>query len=292
LIDVNVHPRKEEVKFISPGVIFDSLYKAIYSKLNQAAESQRVVYKAPPSQVHQQAARSGAVKSDYQPENRPKPSYSQQQQFVQSILEDKDVFDDLDSGDIWQVGQLYLIVRGNKELIIYDQHAAEEKILFEQFKQDFIDKRGDTQELLFEEKIELDPEDLDLVENQKEALATIGFELKVEDSTAKIKGIPVILEDKNIGVIFRNYLDELKSPEEELHPDPENTGIDENTLTNLAYLACRSAVKQGDKLSPAKRREIIDKLNDLGAVGMTCPHGRPTFIKISLSDLNKRFHRN
>ncbi len=293
LIDVNVHPRKEEVKFISPGVIFNNLYKAIYSKLNQAAENQRVVYKAPPSQVHQQSAGGGTAKSNYQPETRPKPNYTEQQQFVQSILEDKDS-GLVNSGpnDIWQISSLYLVVRGDKELIIYDQHAAEEKILFEQFKKDFMAKRGDSQELLFEEEISLTPEDLNLVKEHQKTLEAIGFQFEITNNAIKIKGIPIVLEDKNIGVIFRNYLDELKSPEEELHPDPGDTGIDKNTLTNLAYLACRSAVKQGDKLTPAKRQEIINKLSDLGAVGMTCPHGRPTYIKISLTDLNKRFHRS
>ncbi len=293
LIDVNVHPRKEEVKFISPGVIFNTLNKAVYSKLNQAAEREKTVYQAPPSQVHQQATGDKRSKSYYQPKpDQKQADYTQQKEFVQSVLaEPGETYGDVGGDDVWQINNLYLVTQDQDGLVIYDQHAAEEKILFEKFKKDFVEKRGDSQELMFDEKIELIPEDMEILENQKEALEAVGFEFEIKEKSVVISGVPVVLESKNIGVIFRNYLDEVKDPEEELQPNSGGMEIDPDTLTSLAYLACRSAVKQGDKLNRAKRREIINKVRKLGAKGMTCPHGRPTYIKISISNLNKHFHR-
>jgi DNA mismatch repair protein MutL len=293
LIDVNVHPRKEEVKFVSPGVIFNALQSAVYSKLNQAAETQNTVYRSPPGRTDQQSANTKKSKSYYQPpEERHRPSFSQHQEFMQSMFKDKsDNYSEVSEGDIWQIGNLYLVSQIKEGLIIYDQHAAEERILFERFKKDFLAKRGDRQELMFDEEIELNQEDIEVLKKQKNTLTAVGFDFNVKENTAVFTGVPVVLKDKNIDRVIRDYIDELKEPEEEVQIKPTEAGIDRNTLTSLAYLACRSAVKQGDKLAPPKRRQVIDKVAKLGVKGMTCPHGRPTYIKISLANLNKRFHR-
>lgn len=294
LIDVNVHPRKEEVKFISPGEIFNTVSKSIYSRLNQTAETRSTVYQSPKTGDSQQAGGFKKSKSYYQPsEEKNRPSYVEHQKFMQSMFkEEGETYSGSEQGDIWQINLLYLVRADEKGLVIYDQHAAEERILFEKFKDDFLAKRGDRQELMFDEEVNLNQEDIEILKNQQDTLTSLGFKLSLDGKRAVFTGVPTVLKNKNIGRVIRDFIDELKEPEEEIQIEPSEAGIDRNTLTSLAYLACRSAVKQGDQLKLTKRREIINKIHQLGAKGMTCPHGRPTYIKISLANLNKRFHRS
>ncbi len=285
LIDVNVHPRKEEIKFVSPGVIFETVYKSIYSKLSQTAEGQKRVYQSSAEEFSQKP-------TSRQKHKKQTPPITYHQEFIQSFFEDsQDVDKETFQGNIWQINNLYLVVPADDGLFIYDQHAAEERILFEQFKTDFKSKQPTRQELMFDEKISLHPDDVNLLKKQKQTLEAVGFRFKIKGAKAVVSGIPGILKDQNAGILIRDFLDELQNPEEEFQANPEETGIDAETLKCLTYLACRSAVKQGDKLPPRQRQEIIDKIDKLGVKGMTCPHGRPTYIKISLTELAKRFKR-
>ncbi len=288
LIDVNVHPRKEEIKFISPGIIFETVYKAISSKISQTAENHKNVYQTPKIKADQSKIFS-------QPKiYKNQPTYTDKEKFIKAIFEDKEeTYTGINESEIWQINNLYLIVPDVDGLIIYDQHAAEERILFEEFKTNFKSKQGTSQELMFDEEIKLTPQDVNLVKKHQAILETIGFKFTIGENLIKVGAVPIILKDKNIDMIIKDYLDELKDPEEDFDFDSNQPpGIDVQSLTSLAYLACRAAVKQGDKLIPRKRQEIIDKINNLGSKGLTCPHGRPTRIKINLNELNKRFHRS
>ena len=142
--------------------------------------------------------------------------------------------------------------------------------------------------MLFDLSIDLNDQDLENLEEQKEYLTKIGFEFNINETKVKIKAIPNVLKGKEIETILLGFLDDLS--EKEFH-QPEEIKLNPKTFHSLATLACRSAVKQGDKLIPAKRKEIVNQLKKLGDHGATCPHGRPTWLKLSMKDLAKMFKR-
>lgn len=291
LIDVNVHPRKEEVKFVSPSPIFSNLFKHLQSKLSQETVETKML---------QPTEKSFTPSKSFSPQKSPSSkaySFSNQSFFKDKVQEPKsfeNIYNFYKPADeeqpVIQIADLYLLVPQKDGFLIYDQHAAEERILLEEFKKDFKQKSTNLQKLMFPEEIELKPAEIKILKEQKEVLEKLGFRIDFEKKQIKIKTVPTILENKDLEKIIKEFIDDFIM-EKETPTDTKKDNIDSQTLKALTYLACRSAVKQGDKLSGEKMKKIINKLDDLGKQGLTCPHGRPTKIKISLKKLHKMFKR-
>ncbi len=291
LIDVNVHPRKEEVKFVSPSSIFSNLFKHLQSKLSQETVETKIL-----ESTEKSFEPSKSFPSKKSTSSKPY-SFSNQSFFKDKVQEPKS-FENIynfykpvdEENPVIQITELYLLVPQKNGFLIYDQHAAEERILLEEFKKDFKQKSTNLQKLMFPEKIELKPAEIKILKEQKDVLEKLGFRIDFKKNQIKIKTVPTILKNKDLEKIIKEFIDDFIM-EKETPTNTKKDNIDSQTLKALTYLACRSAVKQGDKLSSEKIKEIIEKLDDLGKKGLTCPHGRPTKIKISLKKLHKMFKR-
>jgi DNA mismatch repair protein MutL len=275
-------------------MIFNSLKQAVASVLSQAVEKEKISLEHPLPQSdgdHRPSWQGQSRQVDifkFGPSRQEKQAYFDH--FFQDVADGKEEKQIL---PVFQLANLYLLVFQEDGLLVYDQHAAEERILFEEFKQKYKQDRKNRQELLFKEKIKFSKEDLKILKKHLETLRKLGFEIKLENGIVIILAVPVVLVDKKIGPVLREFIDDLKEPEEGLGLEEESkkAGISYPALQTLYYFACRCAVKQGDRLIPGKRRQIIDSLLKLGEKGLTCPHGRPTRIKITKKELDKRFKR-
>ena len=182
------------------------------------------------------------------------------------------------------LAQLYILLEGKSGLVLVDQHAAHERILFEEFRRRL--EAGETiaQRLLLPVTIELGARDAEWIQRNLADLRRIGFELEpFGGGTYKLEALPPYLPLDAPQQMLREVIDELKAA----GADTPRLRLGEEMI---AKTVCRHAIKANDRLRPP---EIERLLADLLACDLPycCPHGRPTMIQLSLAELEKRFGR-
>jgi DNA mismatch repair protein MutL len=188
-----------------------------------------------------------------------------------------------ESKPIWQAHNKYIISQIPHGLMIIDQHAAHERILYEHAIANFENTLPSSQQLLFPETIDLGTSDYSLVKELLPNLIRIGFDMRLfGKNTVVIDGIPADVRIGNEKKILREVLDEFKNNEH---------GGMKDVRDNLAKsFACKAAIKAGDKLSVTEMIVLIEHLF-LAKMPYVCPHGRPVIVRIPLEELDKRFGR-
>ena len=297
LLDVNVHPRKEEIKFINSSEVFDGVMRAIRTALSKRLDKEGPDFKQRAEGVLRRAKKisggySGSTPFSYREYRKKKVSHGQVAE-ARSFLEQIERAEDkTETVPILQTGALFLVTVEDNGVLLVDQHAADERILLERFMEEYRKERteGAGQELLIPEKIELDSEDLNLLRKHLNILQKLGFSIDILENTIKISSVPLVLKDRPIEQVLLGFLDELSNPREDFR-ELEDIPVDGETFHTLATLACRAAVKKGDRLGDRERRHIVEEIRELGTRGATCPHGRPTWLRLTLPELKTMFHR-
>lgn len=184
---------------------------------------------------------------------------------------------------IGQFHSTYILAEAIDNLYLVDQHAAHEKILFEKYKKSIQNRDVISQFLITPVVIELTPEDYSYYIENSTVFTNTGFNIEIfGDNTISIREVPMILGKPDIKNLFMDILDNLK-----------NMGSGETwevKYNSIATLACKSAVKAKDSLSDIEMKSLIEDLRFIDDP-FTCPHGRPTIIKLTLNDLEKKFKR-
>ncbi|WP_251859555.1 DNA mismatch repair endonuclease MutL [Clostridium sp. Marseille-Q2269] len=189
----------------------------------------------------------------------------------------------MDMKIIGQFNNTYILIEKDKELYIIDQHAAHEKVLFEKFKSEIEKGYVISQILLSPVVIELSEDEFNIYRENKDIFQKSGFKVEVfGECTINIKEVPLILGKPNIESLFMDILYNLKNMKTK-----ESSTIKYNAI---ATLACKSAVKANDNLKTEEIKKLIEDMLTLNDP-YTCPHGRPTIIKFTLKDLEKKFKR-
>jgi DNA mismatch repair protein MutL len=257
LVDVNVHPRKEQVNFHNKQYIFDQIQKAVFQTLQ---------LQNPRYQSNEQSIVDSFAGQILKKES---------ELFLLENKFDKEI-------QILQVFDLFLIFQAQNKLFIIDQHAAHERILYEQFKQLFHQKKQKKYKLPNKIPLELSMLETEIISQNLAQLKEFGINIQKRKSAYQITEIPEILKDRNIKEILSELIEQLSHD--------KNLSTDLQTEKMLKYLACRGAIKQGEKLNNTESQELIKKL--LTTPNHTsCPHGRPTFIQTELPELYKQFKR-
>ncbi|MBU3214052.1 DNA mismatch repair endonuclease MutL [Clostridium estertheticum] len=184
---------------------------------------------------------------------------------------------------IGQFNKTYIIGEAYNELYLIDQHAAHEKVLFEKYKKEIKNAQVVSQILLVPTVIELSVDDYAYYSENVVVFNNTGFNIiEFGENTISIKEVPIILGKPDIKDLFNEILDNLK-----------NMGSGETIqikYTRIATLACKAAVKANNLLSDLEMNKLINDLRYINEP-FTCPHGRPTIIKITLNELEKKFKR-
>ncbi|MGL6072634.1 MAG: DNA mismatch repair endonuclease MutL [Fimbriiglobus sp.] len=187
-------------------------------------------------------------------------------------------------GSALQVHDAYLVLETNDGMLVIDQHALHERILFEQLRQRVREGRLEVQRLLIPEPIELPPEQAVAVLEVKDALAELG--LQVEDfggNTILLSSYPTLLKRRAPYEILLGVVDYLVSKD---CPPIKEVMLDHL----LATMACKAAVKAGDRLTPEEIQHLLE-LRKLAEDSHHCPHGRPTSLLFSRAELDRQFRR-
>ncbi len=183
------------------------------------------------------------------------------------------------------IGDLYVVLESDRGLVLLDQHAAHERILFEQMLARL--ERGSaapSQRLLLPETIELSPRDAQFLRGQLPALTRLGVGLsEFGERTFLLDALPPFVKASEPRRFVLDLVDELKAVGKEINA----LRLGEHTV---AKTVCRHAVKAHDPLLGAELENLIEDLRHC-AMPYTCPHGRPTILELSLRELEKKFGR-
>ncbi len=183
------------------------------------------------------------------------------------------------------VGKLYVLLESDRGLVLLDQHAAHERILFEQMLAR-LEQNGSTpsQKLLLPETIELPPRDAQFLREQLTALTRLGVGLsEFGERTFLLDALPPFVKAADPRRFVFDLVDELRAAGREVNL----ARLGEHTV---AKTVCRHAVKANDFLAAAELENLIEDLRHC-AMPYTCPHGRPTLIEMNFRELEKKFGR-
>lgn len=302
LIDVNIHPRKEEVQFIHAHKIEQLIQHHIAHTLNERVTLQlrsatmpdaRSSFQPFPSMNAfnaEQKPKGSFNVSQEMPRNtfsfQPNRSSVQQSDIQITISEEQKFIEENRYRLIGQAHQTYILLEKDDGLLVIDQHAAHERILYELFKKRF--EQIETITLMFPQAVVLDESEMSLLVKYQPLLAQygiIGDQMGIDRFV--VKSVPIYLKNANLVELIKEVAAIIR----------ENEHLDEELFKKQlrermhAQMACKAAVKAGDELSVEKMQEIINQL-ELAENRLTCPHGRPTIWFLSLSEIEKRFRRD
>jgi DNA mismatch repair protein MutL len=314
-VDVNVHPRKLEVRIKNERFAHEAVRGALKSALSGRAEAGiEVSYKG-----SMRDGVDGAVDDSHQKgKAHPQPGGSPPQAPAYGdlkVIALKQRIQDATAGYInrnpgtvdpnpqlslrtedfvkrgrdrettWQerfLGEESLFWQFNNAYIFIDQHAAHERVIFDTSKKQIADEIQVSQQILFPIHLELSLSELEIYRASKEIFQKIGFDIEpFGGKSILVRGYPQGLKNWNEGQLLLQIFDDL------LHDSvPGETHTDKI----LASFACRSAVKAGKKLSVEEMRLLADQLF-ASENPYSCPHGRPTIQRLSLDELERWFQR-
>jgi DNA mismatch repair protein MutL len=295
LVDINVHPTKKEVRFSDEKQIYELLFTAVCKTLN--TNLVMPVY----SDIKEKIVTSDIeTHSDASLLRERSPEYLGEKEKIKSIQQEflAEVYKGMkvsppekrekreepaaSTANLWQLHNMYILTQVKGDLIVMDQHAAHERILYEGALRNLTSESAVSQHLLFPVVTELSPSEFMTFEENSDLIKKLGFEAKpFGGKSVLISGVPPLPRIQNGEVFLKEILSDL---EERLKAGGEK-------IKSISQsFACKGAIKAGDKLSLEEMNSLFDQLFATKEP-YSCPHGRPTLIRIPIDEFNKRFER-
>jgi len=306
-VDINVHPRKEEVAFVNPRIVEEMVEKSVKKSLENrvghldndpqknmftvavsaraTSENSQTKPGAPVMSMNDRITDNSVVTSGYGYFDQP---------FVSSVVEKKELpmtthqtflEDEYCATVIGQFNKTYIVIEKDSELHLIDQHAAHERILYEQFSDRF--KQLESIKLVFPDIIYVSAADLVIVQPYLSLFGDNGIVMEqFGDDQIIISAVPVHLKQVIFSEIVHQLIGWIK----------EEVGSSQDNFVHLineklrAQMACKGAVKAGDQLSIMHMKELICTLYKTNN-RFSCPHGRPTMWPLTLTDIERKFKR-
>ena len=318
-VDVNVHPAKREVRFRDPGAVREAIVHSIQQTLERGRMAWQEKFRGPlimPAAVPENAAPDPKLRPQVAAPRETHHELPQLGPTVAGVVDPgharvpntvgqahrlpiprADSTDDADALQrsqrvsaqqqfqiIGVLSKLYVLMENADGLVLVDQHAAHERILFEELRRRMEEQGVPTQKLLLPQTFDVPPRDADWIERNISILQKMGIGIEsFGPGTFKIDSLPGFLNVSDPAQFMRKVIDDLKSAGNST--SPMRLGED-----MIATTVCRHAVKAND---PLRYPEIENLIRDLLECDLPycCPHGRPTMIQISLLELEKKFGR-
>ena len=310
-VDVNVHPTKNEVRFVSPHQVHEAVKGAIAQTLYEIDRLDWQPENRPQIQQTRRSSRVGESLANFKAASREAGSAGQRQlsspdtewrqpgaaglkqeagdpelidsdQRQQAMLWEDKGFAALKV--VGQVHNLYIVCESDGGLVIIDQHAAHERIYFEQLKQRDSKQPPVAQKLLVPETLEFNFREAEILEQMILDLKRLGLEIEpFGGNTFVIKAVPAMLAGRELKPMICEMVE--KTAAVGYSPGLENT-MDQCRMV----MACHGAIRASQQLSEAQIKGLLHQLDECENPSR-CPHGRPTWIRWDLATLEKLFKR-
>ncbi len=290
-VDMNVHPTKKEVRFKNEWGVRDIVVRAVSRSLKEADLAPHFLsdqYEPPPEPGSDfEKALARRIEGRFPPGQRPRqpappagaPVAAQGEEQARLPLQRKR------RGALRFLAQLmdsYILAEDEEGLVLVDQHAAHERVRYEKVMAGLRRGSCESQRLLLPSTIEVSSDDGFLLQENNELLRNIGFEIRpFGERTFIIEGVPPFFPTVNIERAVRDFLAAVQESRKEYDAEREKI---------MVRSVCRSSVMAHDRLSEAECEALLVKLMS-AEFPYTCPHGRPTMVKMSLREIEKRFKR-
>lgn len=311
LVDVNVHPSKSEIKFQDDNAVFKDVYNAVKNALlseniiPDIKESKSEIIKDIPKINYEQQkmifddtekikeSTEKCYIDSYEKIENNFQDEKNKEVLKKEVIEGNNKFNAENITNLKEpkieplsiIGQMnftYIIAEGENDLYIIDQHAAHERIYYEKYLREYNDSKIHSQNIAVPIIMNLSISEKQLVLENIDFFNKFGYQLEdFGGNSISIRAVPVIYGNPNFKELFNEIVSILNNR--------ENQRI--NVIDRILFtLSCKSAVKSGDKLNYKEMHELIENLRYCESP-FTCPHGRPTIIKMTFNELEKRFKR-
>jgi DNA mismatch repair protein MutL len=305
-VDVNIHPSKREIRIHRDFTMMQALRDTVSSAFQTMSAAPEFGEKPKNFLDFNESGTSGTPVTIYNPPEQkwvdeivrpgvpPQPQDFPQQTGIAFHADPGQPYDAGQQTDLGgeefqfegpkflQLNDLYIVATVKEGAIIIDQHAAHERILYEEVLANLRGKPSSAQQLLFPATYEFSAADYDVLEPMISHLNNIGFGIReFGNRTILVDAIPAGLSRFGDGNIFHEFIEEMRTFGK----------ITSGYIDKLAAsLACRAAIKSGKPMNQTEMRYLVDRLFATSSP-FHCPHGRPTIVKLTLDELTRRFGR-
>jgi DNA mismatch repair protein MutL len=302
-VDVNVHPAKNEVRFVKPQAVHEAVKSAIAQTLY---EVDRVDWLPPDRQQNQQPqnlTRIADPLSSYRPVGRKEFGIwnaefgikngekeavaSSQKQEARSQRQQEPVFDTKGFSALRVVGQLhntYIVCESDAGLVLIDHHAAHERILYEQLQRRAADQPSVAQKLVVPETLELNFSEAEILGQLMADLKLLGLEVEpFGKNTFVVKAVPLLLAGRDVRPLIYEIVEKIAAAS-------DSSGLKAVLDECRRVMACHGAMRANQTLDGQQIRKLLQQLDDCENPSH-CPHGRPTWVRWDLDTLEKSFKR-
>lgn len=306
-VDVNVHPTKHEVRFRESRMVHDFLFSSLHrslAELRPGDESPQL--ESSPTEFNPPAPATNFFSSPARPATA--ASAPRQSGFALGIQEGKAAYQGMkalanaggavaaalpvsDTGEapplgfaLAQLHGIYILAENEKGLLLVDMHAAHERVTYERMKQSWADEGIRSQPLLVPESMAVNSSEARLAEEHRDFLKGLGFELDcLGPETLMIRSVPALLRNADAKTLVTDVLSDFAVA-------GQSSRIQERCNEILATMACHGSVRASRQLTVPEMNALLRDMERTERSGQ-CNHGRPTWVQMSMDDLDKQFLR-
>jgi DNA mismatch repair protein MutL len=300
IVDVNVHPAKAEVRFRDPGIarglivsglrhaLADAGHRASTTVADATLGALRPEPTGGPARVYQMDRTSASIPTWSPPVSAPLPApgFADTSARFDTVVETQDAepTDTPLGAARAQVHENYIIAQTTNGIVIVDQHAAHERLVYERLKAQVAERGVAAQALLIPEIIDLSADECARILAVRDDLSTLGLTIEPFGGGAiAVRETPALLGEVNAKAIILDILDELAD-------DGSTTLLGAKIDAILSRVACHGSIRSGRRMQPAEMNALLREMEATPHSGQ-CNHGRPTYVELKLSDVEKLFGR-
>lgn len=303
LVDVNAHPAKLEVRFREGRTVHDFLFRALYRSLAELRPETSPVIKHESFEADTSepvlmnkgsiSSKQGTHRANYTAQTslpmqvtEQVNSYARLYPQVTAEIESKAVLEGMPplGYAVAHLHAIYILAETENGIILVDAHAAHERITYERLKTQYHQGSVPSQPLLLPLKIQVNQEEADLVEQQQAFFEQLGFEVnRIAPEAIVLRATPILLGKQDMDSLIKDILADLVTY-------GSSQRILEYSNELLATMACHSSVRAKRKLTVDEMNALLRQMEQTERIGQ-CNHGRPTWIELSTTDLDKFFLR-